>query len=399
MKVISFYTEGGGSSYEAEAEILRGSLEAVGMDHHIEAIPAWGDWYDHTAHKADFIRRMRQTYPGPLLWIDSDACVHADFTAYFEGLGKKGYDFGVHYFRGPAGGYEKSKLQEKGWRLLSGTTWWGDTERARALLNSWAEMNRIFRECGQREGGGQKNLWYLTTCLKGLKVARLPGRYCFVFDKPWAYEHKFKKQAGILCSFCNKGKKHPIHTSTDEPKIIEHTIASRDHRAKRRQTQDRNTRVMELRQNGKEVPGEKPAHAHVSNLRRMVYETAKDGPMTVALDFDDTFSLDPDTWTLVVELLIGRGHQVFIVTSRGDHHIPTAEEVIQEWLGDTVKVVRAAGHTDGKMGAALDAGYEVDVWADDEPWQIKPTNAKSKERKGAQMRRTELAKKRKRQGI
>ena len=43
------------------------------------------------------------------------------------------------------------------------------------------------------------------------------------------------------------------------------------------------------------------------------------------------------------------------------------------------------------MEAALDAGYEVDIWMDDEPWNIEPTPEKLKERKGAQMRRTKLA--------
>jgi hypothetical protein len=223
VNVVSFYTEGGGSSYQLEAKILRDSLDRFGIPHDIRAVQAWGDWYDHTAHKADFIAEMRRTMTGPLLWIDTDAVVHSDPTAYFEMLAAEYYDFGAHYFSGPAKGYDRTKVRGEGWRLLSGTTFWGDTPKAHQLADAWVALNRTLRGVGIRQGGGQKNLWYLTTCMakEGLRVARLPGRYCYVFDKAWAYPE-------------------------DEPRVIEHTIASRDHRAIRRETRERKARIEEL---------------------------------------------------------------------------------------------------------------------------------------------------------
>jgi hypothetical protein len=223
MKVISFYTKGGGSSYEREAQILIESLDRFGIPHEIEALQAWGDWYDHTAHKAEFIREKRDRLRGPLLWIDTDAVVHEDIRSYFEELGDFGVDFGAHYFRGPGKGHDRTQVRAEGWRLLSGTTFWGDTDKAMSLLRTWCGLNKRLQSEGCRQGGGQKNLWYLTTVMKkeGLKIARLPGSYCWVFDKPWAY-------------------------AKDERPIIEHTIASRDHRANRRETRERKARIEAL---------------------------------------------------------------------------------------------------------------------------------------------------------
>lgn len=83
----------------------------------------------------------------------------------------------------------------------------GDTHGCYGLLEAWVALNGLLSERGIVEGGGQKNLWYLLTCMKDLRVAQLPGRYCYVHDKPWAYPE-------------------------GEPKIIEHLIASRQHRGK-----------------------------------------------------------------------------------------------------------------------------------------------------------------------
>ncbi len=136
-----------------------------------------------------------------MLWVDADAIVWENCDRYFESL-CEGADFGAHWFQGPAGGYDFTRNDN---RLLSGTLWFNDTPAAKALLSAWVDLNSTLSANGIREGGGQKNLWYLTTCMKDLRIARLPGRYCYVFDKPEAYPD-------------------------GEPRIIEHTLASRENR-------------------------------------------------------------------------------------------------------------------------------------------------------------------------
>lgn len=211
MLVIAFYSIG--TSYEDEALLLGSSLSSAGMDYRLQGFHDRGGWFANTAFKAEYIRDTRNDFPGPLLYVDADAFVHENCDKFFVGLAVEGYDFGAHWFAGPAGGHNhrnvcpcvRGEPCDREHRLLSGTLFFGDTAGARRLLEAWCALNATMRERGLVQGGGQKNLWYLTTCMKDLKVARLPGRYCYVFDKKWAYPG-------------------------DEPRIIEHTIGSRDHR-------------------------------------------------------------------------------------------------------------------------------------------------------------------------
>lgn len=197
LTVISFYTID--TPYEQDADRLMRSLNKHDVQHYVRGVSLGGDWFDATRYKAEFIDECRRDMRGPLLWIDADAYVHAPLT-YFDSLDA---DLGAHYFAGPSWPHADERLPLD--RLLSGTLYFGDTDNAAMLIDAWVSLNRVLDNRGIREGGGQKNLWYLTTCMKDLRIARLPGEYCYVFDKPWAYP------AG-----CNP--------------IIEHLIASRENR-------------------------------------------------------------------------------------------------------------------------------------------------------------------------
>jgi hypothetical protein len=208
--VVAYYTPGFGS-YEAEEELLERSADRAGVALYVSAVENGGNWYANTARKAGFIADTRGMLAGPLLYVDVDAVVHDDPSPYFDALGADGVDFGAHWFASPSGrasdvcGCVIGGACDRPHRLLSGTLYFGDTPGARSLLEAWCGMNDLMRRRGLLEGGGQKNLWYLTTCMPNLKTVRLPGRYCRVFDKPWAYP-------------------------AAEPVVIEHTIASREHR-------------------------------------------------------------------------------------------------------------------------------------------------------------------------
>lgn len=218
LRVIGFFTAG--TAYEEEAKRLRWSLSVVGMNHYIVAVPPARDWNDAVAVKASVIRMARDRFPGGLLYIDVDAIVHENCCAYFDGL-EGGFDFAAHWFQGPSGGYNRERNDD--W-FLSGTMWFADTFAARALLDAWIARNRDCRAAGVREGGGQANLRDVINegLVPGLRVHRLPGRYCYVFDKPWAYP-------------------------PDEPVVIEHLIASRENRdPARKVNQARRERIAEL---------------------------------------------------------------------------------------------------------------------------------------------------------
>lgn len=86
--------------------------------------------------------------------------------------------------------------------------------------------------------------------------------------------------------------------------------------------------------------------------------------MLISLDYDDTFTRDPDFWCQVVALGRLRGHEFVCVTARSsppesgkEPHIPMP--------------VVCAGN-EWKHVAAVRKGFIVNVWIDDMPQLIRP---------------------------
>lgn len=91
--------------------------------------------------------------------------------------------------------------------------------------------------------------------------------------------------------------------------------------------------------------------------------------LTFGVDFDDTFTADPDLHIDLMTMLMDRGHLIVVVTRRGDHHRPKAVDVINKAFGEgVIEVVKCRGRF--KRQAAKEAGYSVDIWWDDYPWSI-----------------------------
>lgn len=211
MRLIAFYSTG--SPYEDEARVLQASCDRLGLEHEIVGFKSRGDWYANTAAKAELIQQARSNLRDPLLYVDADAFVHVDPRPYLKQLDPD-IDFGAHYYAGPDGGYNPSRCCaclvgepcSQPHRILSGTLYFGDTPGALRLVNAWVAKNEELRAQGIVEGGGQKNLWRtLEEIGDALKIHRLPGRFTYVFDKPWSYPE-------------------------GEPIWIEHSIASRENR-------------------------------------------------------------------------------------------------------------------------------------------------------------------------
>ena len=205
MLLIGYYTKG--TPYEADAERLRRSCEAVNVPYRLLAVPPTADWDEATALKPLVIRHFRERVAGGLLYCDVDAVVHENCCAYFDGL-EGTATFAVHWFQGPGcGGREQGNMAE---HLLSGTMWFADTLEARFLLDAW-----IARNDEKRIGGGQTNLAEVIAegAVSANLVCRIPGRYCWVFHKPEAYP-------------------------PGEYPVIEHLMASRENRGLSKGTLD-----------------------------------------------------------------------------------------------------------------------------------------------------------------
>lgn len=89
--------------------------------------------------------------------------------------------------------------------------------------------------------------------------------------------------------------------------------------------------------------------------------------LTIGLDYDDTFTADPDLWRQFISDAESRGHKVICVTARRtppdfsrEPRLPSSMPIVcagQQW----------------KKHAAAKAGYPVDIWIDDIPGLIEPT--------------------------
>lgn len=85
--------------------------------------------------------------------------------------------------------------------------------------------------------------------------------------------------------------------------------------------------------------------------------------LTIAIDFDGTFIADPVLWRMFIEQAHGRGHRCVCVTGRSDEGELTGE--VRRAINGLVPVVFAGPNW--KRDAARAAGFEVNVWIDDNP--------------------------------
>ena len=88
--------------------------------------------------------------------------------------------------------------------------------------------------------------------------------------------------------------------------------------------------------------------------------------LTIAIDFDSTFSADPDMWRQLIPIIQGRryGHQCILVTNRPE----VMGNDVRAEVGDLMPIVFAGRKS--KRSAVINAGYEVDIWIDDMPGYI-----------------------------
>lgn len=90
--------------------------------------------------------------------------------------------------------------------------------------------------------------------------------------------------------------------------------------------------------------------------------------MIIAVDYDNTYAADPETFNKVIEVFKNAGHTVICVTARPD----TMGHPVLNSIGKLVPVVFAG--TEWKRDAAKARGYKVDVWIDDSPEYVAKQN-------------------------
>ncbi len=83
--------------------------------------------------------------------------------------------------------------------------------------------------------------------------------------------------------------------------------------------------------------------------------------MKIALDYDDTFTTDPELWRNFAASAIRRGHQVICVTMRFQHESTDMDN----WLRANVPIVFTGRKA--KKPFLERTGIRIDVWIDDRP--------------------------------
>ena len=86
--------------------------------------------------------------------------------------------------------------------------------------------------------------------------------------------------------------------------------------------------------------------------------------MIIAIDFDNTWTADPELWRQFVFTARNRGHNCIIATNRSKW----SEDMDKYNLGSGIVIIYCGGEY--KEVACLKAGWKVDVWIDDSPRMI-----------------------------
>lgn len=98
--------------------------------------------------------------------------------------------------------------------------------------------------------------------------------------------------------------------------------------------------------------------------------------MNISIDFDDTYTRDPQLWNNFIHLAQASGHNVYCVTARGDSFPDEVTEVL-DTIGKLISKHNCV-FTDGKQKRqfCLNNNLVIHVWIDDMPEAI-PGGSKS----------------------
>lgn len=96
--------------------------------------------------------------------------------------------------------------------------------------------------------------------------------------------------------------------------------------------------------------------------------------MNISIDFDDTYTRDPEMWNLFIELAKHRGHTVYCVTARCNDYEQERDEVL-DTIGKLIgkdRCIFTCGRA--KRPETQKHNVLIDVWVDDMPDAITENN-------------------------
>lgn len=178
--VVTFYTLG--TVYAALESEWADSLRRHGIEHFAAyAEDSCGEWERNTNLKPKVIFQAWEELDCPIVWLDIDARLRARPDLFWE-LAESEVDFACHYLR----------RRHRG-ELLSGTLYFGQTERAGQLIRKW-----LGRSQAHSRAWDQRNLQDAVPQIEGLETRELPAEYCAIdfmhVKHPVVFHHQLSRQ-------------------------------------------------------------------------------------------------------------------------------------------------------------------------------------------------------------
>lgn len=172
--IVAFHTND--SIYRQEANRLKTSLEAIGIDFHIREIDEnaknVSEWVKYCAYKSSFLLEMREALSGPILYVDVDAIIKKDPFPYLAQY--KQCDIATATL-------ENGEHQ-------SGTIFVNDTVGARNFLKDWHLLQQ------QSPATWDQIVLGKVVANQASKESRfvfgyLPSNLCHIFDREYPYTY------------------------------------------------------------------------------------------------------------------------------------------------------------------------------------------------------------------
>lgn len=86
--------------------------------------------------------------------------------------------------------------------------------------------------------------------------------------------------------------------------------------------------------------------------------------MNISIDFDDTYTRDPDLWNAFAQNAMKRGHTVYCVTLRAPYQGDQVLNTIGHTIGESMCYFTSM---QSKKNYMWKQGIRIDVWIDDMP--------------------------------
>ena len=179
--IVAFHTPD--EIYQAEADRLRRSLDALGLEYVISVMEPETNWVRTTLLKPTWMAPARKKLRGPLLYVDVDAFVHRDPWPCVADMSA-----------------DMAAVIYKDGQLNSATIWINDTPEAKFLLDLWAEGSSRRREHDQgtlRHTGDDSDQGVLQMIVEAeeqearqrFRFGRLTPNLATIFDRTDEYRY------------------------------------------------------------------------------------------------------------------------------------------------------------------------------------------------------------------